>query len=213
MRSRSAWAGLAALAFSVLSFAGLLVSNAPGGSYSAHDAAQYISRGHHVAVFVAAYMLLLATFGLIWLLGYLRELAFADPKNALLGRVFWGAGLCAAASIAVGWSLMLGVAMSTAFGGHSVTLAPNVIYVLVEVGSAAVWGAGGFLLGLALVALCVVTPTVFPTWLRSATGIGALGGLTAVAFFPSGLLLLWGIAVGVWLLISPQRMAETALAS
>lgn len=53
-----------------------------------------------------------------------------------------GTGICAAASLAVGWSLMLGVPMATAFGGHSVTIAPNVTYVFVEIGAAAVWGAG-----------------------------------------------------------------------
>ena len=86
---------------------------------------------------------------------------------------------------------MLGVAMSTAFGGHSVTLAPNVTYVIVEVGSAAVWGAGAFLLGLALIALSIAARGVFPAWLRAATAIAGLGGLTGVAFFPSGLLILW----------------------
>jgi hypothetical protein len=63
---------------------------------------------------------------------------------------------------------MLGVAMSTAFGGHSVTLAPNVTYVL--------------------------------------------DGITGVAFFPSRLLLLWGIAVGLWLVFAGRRIADPGVA-
>ena len=206
MRSRAALAGVAALAFSVLTFVGLFVASPPGGNYSAHDAAKYISRGHHVAVFVAAYLLLIGTFGLIWLLAYLREIVFAAPTQGWLGRVFWGTGLSAAASLAVGWSLVLGVAMATAFGGRSVTLAPNVTYVVVEMGSAAVWGAGGVLLGFALIALTVASRAAFPAWLRSATGIAGVGGILSVAFFPSGLLILWGIAIGIWLLLAGRRL-------
>jgi hypothetical protein len=83
-----------------------------------------MASSHHGSVFVGAYLLLLGTFGLIWLLAYLREIGFAS-SDAMTARLFWGSGLCAAASLAVGWSLMLGVAMSAAFGGHSVTLTPN----------------------------------------------------------------------------------------
>jgi hypothetical protein len=212
MRSRPALAGVAALAFSVLTLVGLLVSSPPGGSYSAHDAAKYIASGHHAAVFVSAYLLLFGTFGLIWLLAYLREIGFVS-SDAMTARLFWGSGICAAASLAVGWSLMLGVAMSTAFGGHSVTLAPNVTYVIVEVGSAAVWGAGAFLLGLALIALSIAASAVFPAWLRAATAIAGIGGITGVAFFPTGLLILWGIAIGLWLVFAAQRRLEPTLAS
>jgi hypothetical protein len=212
MRSRCAFAGIAALAFSVLTIVGLLLSEPPGGTYSAHDAEKYIARGHHVAVFVAVYLLLLATFSLIWLLAYLREVGFAASSETWVARLFWGTGLCAAASLAVGWSLMLGVAMSTAFGGHSVTLAPNVTYVLVEVGSTAIWGAGAFLLGLALIAFSLAATAVFPAWLRVATAVAGIGGITGVAFFPSGLLLLWGIAVGLWLVFASRRVADPAVA-
>jgi hypothetical protein len=52
-------------------------------------------------VFVGAYLLLLGTFGLSWLLAYLREIGFAS-SDAVTARVFWGSGLCAAASLAVG---------------------------------------------------------------------------------------------------------------
>jgi hypothetical protein len=83
-------------------------------------------------VFVSAYLLLLATFGLVWLLAYLREVTFARPADAWLGRIFRGIGLCAAASIGVGWSLILGPPIATAFGGHGVTVAPDVTYVMVE---------------------------------------------------------------------------------
>jgi len=206
MPSRAALAGLAALVFSVLTIVGLFLASPPGGSYSAHDATKYLSKGHHAAVFVSAYLLLLATFGLVWLLAYLRDATFAASTGAWSGRVFLGAGICGAASLAVGWSVVLGPPIATAFGGHEVTLAPNVTYVLVEMGSAAVWGAGGVLLGFALLVLTFASRAVFPAWLRAATGIAGVGGIASLAFFPSALVILWGIAIGIWLLLAGRRL-------
>lgn len=206
MRSRAAVAGLAGLAFSVLTIVGLILANFPGGNYSAHAAADYIARGHHVAVFVAVYLLLLGTFALIWLLVYLRDLVFGVAEERWLARLFWGCAVAAAAVLAVGWSLVCGVAMATAYGGRSVTLAPNVTFMLVETGSAAVWGGGAILLGCALITLAVSMQGLFPAWLRWATAVAGAGGLLGVAFFPSALLIVWGIVIGVWLLLSAQRI-------
>jgi hypothetical protein len=91
-----------------------------------------------------------------------------------------------------------------------------VTYVIVEVGSSAVWGAGAFLLGVALIALSVAAGAVFPALLRAATaiaGVGGVGGVAGVAFFPSGLLILWGVAIGLWLVFAAQRRVEPAFAS
>lgn len=115
------------------------------------------------------------------------------------------------ASLAVGWSLVLGVAMATAYGGRSVTLAPNVTYVLVSTGSAAIWGAGGVLLGFALIVLTVAARATFPAWLRWATGIAGAGGILSVAFFPSGLIIVWGVAIGIWLILQGRRLDERSV--
>jgi hypothetical protein len=88
-----------------------------------------------------------------------------------------------------------------------------VTYVIVEVGSSAVWGAGAFLLGVALIALSVAAGAVFPAWLRAAAAIAGIDGVAGVAFFPSGLLILWGVAIGLWLVFAAQRRVEPALAS
>jgi hypothetical protein len=206
MRSRAAVAGLAALAFSVLTIIGLLVASPPGGSYSAHDATKYVAKGHHAAVFVAAYLLLLGTFALIWLLAYLRDVVFVGTTWPSAGRVFWGAGLCAVASLATGWMVILGVSIAHAYGGKGVVTSPTVTYLVVEAGSTAVWGAAAVMLGLALVILLLASASVFPLWLRVATGIAGVGGLAGFAFFPTGLLILWGIVIGVWLLLAGRRL-------
>jgi hypothetical protein len=43
--------------------------------------------------------------------------------------------------------------------------------------------------------------------------IAGIGGITGVAFLPSGLLILWGIAIGVWLVVAAQRRVEPSVAS
>ncbi len=206
MRSRAAIAGLAALAFSVLTIISLLVGGPPGGTYSAHDAAKYVAGGHHAAVFVASYLALLAVFALVLLLAYFRDVIFAAPVWPSAGRIFWGTGLCAAASLAVGFLVIYGVGIAHAYGGKRVVSSPVVTYLLVEVGSAAVWGAGAVLLGIALLVLAWASRVAFPMWLRVATVIGAIGGLAGFAFFPSGLVIIWGVVVGVWLLLSGRRL-------
>jgi hypothetical protein len=48
---------------------------------------------------------------------------------------------------------------------------------------------------------------VRPAWLRWSTLVAGVGGLASVAFFPSALLILWGIVIGIWLLFArPAQM-------
>jgi hypothetical protein len=44
-------AGLGALAFGILPMVGFSIANPPGGSYSASNTIDYISKGHRTAVF------------------------------------------------------------------------------------------------------------------------------------------------------------------
>jgi hypothetical protein len=68
------------------------------------------------------------------------------------------------------------------------------------------------LLGLALL-LLVFSGGALPTWVRVITGIGAIGAVTAPAFFPFGLFFLWALAIGIWLLVSrPGELAAPTAA-
>jgi hypothetical protein len=202
MAQRSTIAGIGALAFSVLTIIALFLANPPGGSYSAHDAAKYVAKGHHTAVFVSAYLATLAVVGLIVLLAYLRDVTLAGREGDLTGRIFWGTGLAAATCIAAGWGLVFGDSIAHAFGGKGVVIAPTITYLVAELGSSMVWGPGSILLGIALIMVMLGSRGTLPTWLRWATLVAGLGGVASVAFFPSALVILWGIVFGVWLLVS-----------
>jgi hypothetical protein len=208
MKQRPVVAGIGALAFSVLTIIALLITNPPGGSYSEHDATKFVSHGHHAAVFVAVYLVMLAIVGLICLLAYLRDVTLAALEGELITRIFWGTGLAAAACIAAGWGIVFGNAIAHAFGGKGVVIAPPVTYLVSELGSALIWGPGAFLLGIALIVLMVGSRGAWPAWLRWATLIAGLGGVASVAFFPSALVILWGIVVGIWLLAAQPTVAR-----
>lgn len=182
--TRRSVAGIGALAFSVLTIVALVVASPPGGSYSAHDATKFVAKGHHVAVFVALYLIMLAIAGLICVLAYLRDTSLLGRERDLTARIFWGTGLASAACFAAGWGLDLGNSIAHAYGGKGVDVPPTITYLISELGTAIVWGPGAILLGIALLALTLGSSGVLPSWLRLATLVAGLGGLASTAFFP-----------------------------
>jgi hypothetical protein len=204
MRSRSALAGVGSIAFSVLTIVGLALANPPGGTYKASDAVKYVAKGHHVAVFASVYVLLLAVLGLLLLLAYLRDLLGAAPDGERVARIFWAMGIGAATSFAVGWAIVLGNAIAHAFGGSRVVVDPAVTYLASELGFSVVFGPAAILLGFALIAFVIGGRALVPVWLRWSTLVAGVAGIVSLAFFPAALVLLWGIVMGIWLLV-PSR--------
>jgi hypothetical protein len=211
MRSRSALAGVGSIAFSVLTIVGLALANPPGGTYKASDAVKYVAKGHHVAVFASVYVLLLAVLGLLLLLAYLRDLLSAAPDGERVARIFWAMGIGAATSFAVGWAIVLGNAIAHAFGGSGVVVDPAVTYLASELGFSVVFGPAAILLGFALITFMIGGRALVPAWLRWSTLVAGLAGIVSLAFFPAVLVLLWGIVMGIWLLV-PSRGPAVATA-
>ena len=211
MRSRSALAGIGSIAFSVLMIVGLALANPPGGTYKASDAVKYVAKGHHVAVFASVYVLLLAVLGLLLLLAYLRDLLSAAPDGERVARIFWAMSIGAATSFAIGWAIVLGNAIAHAFGGSGVVVDPAVTYLASELGFSVVFGPAAILLGFALIAFVIGGRALVPAWLRWSTLVAGVAGIVSLAFFPAVLVLLWGIVMGIWLLV-PSRAPAVATA-
>jgi hypothetical protein len=211
MRSHSALAGVGSIAFSVLTIVGLALANPPGGTYKASDAVKYVAKGHHVAVFASVYVLLLAVLGLLLLLAYLRDLLSAAPDGERVARIFWAMSIGAATSFAVGWAIVLGNAIAHAFGGSGVVVDPAVTYLASELGFSVVFGPAAILLGFALIAFVIGGRALVPAWLRWSTLVAGVAGVVSLAFFPAALVLLWGIVMGIWLLV-PSRGPAVATA-
>lgn len=210
IRKGAVLAGVGAMAFSILTAVALTVGGAPGGNYDQAAAADYVSIGHFPTVVVTAYLALLGVVGLICLLAYLRETISLDPDRKLAASIFWGAGLASAASFGVGWGLVSGIALAAAEGGSGASIPRPETYVLSDTSLNVVFGSGGGLLGFALIALMVASGRIFPGWLRWITLVAGVLAITAPAFFTAPAIPIWGIVIGVWLLVvGPSRLPST----
>ena len=198
-------AGVGALAFSVLSFTASILVNNPGGGYDESTVTQYLAPGHFPVELVGLCLGLLGVVGLLTLLSYLRELMGAGGNQQQLGNVFWGTGVASAACFAVGWGFIAGQPVAHAEAGTVLVVAPTVTHLISETGgSVMIFGSGSMLLGLALVIL-FIKPATLPAWLRWLTLVAAIAGFAGLAFFPFVLVLLWGVVVGLWLLMANRK--------
>ena len=190
-------AGAGAIAFGVGTVVGTF-GGSPGGSYDDSTVAEYVKIGHFPTVVVTGYVALFGVLGLICLLAYLRATISVDPHN-LAASIFWGIGLAAAASMAVSWGLVTGVALAAAEGGSAATVAHPVTYVLSDTSLNVLFGSGGIMLGFALIALVLGSGATFPRWLRWFTLVAGVLALGAPFFFPAFAIPIWGIVIGIWL--------------
>jgi hypothetical protein len=204
MSRDAATAGVGALAFGVLAFVAMVVANPPGGNYKSADVASFIAKGHRPAVFVAAYLMVIAAVGLLLALARLRA-KVEDPARRV---VFWGLSVAAVAGWLVGFLIAVSPSLGLAYsGGHLTDVSHPVAYVIGEGGWGVMYGAGGILLGCALLTFATGTAAV-PRWVRWATGVAALASLAALAWFPFFLVFVWAIVLGLWTLVADRGGAS-----
>lgn len=199
-------AGLAGIAFPVLLLAAFFISSPPGGEYSSGDIAKFVDSDHRPAVFVSVYLGLLAVVALIGLLARLQD-SIREALKPGAGRFFWGTAVAGAGAMAIGWMLLVTVPVATGYAGTALALDPHLVYTLCEAGWIVMFGAGGILIGVALLVLAFASRGSLPVWLTVATGVGGVAGVSAVAWFPFFLLLIWSLVVGVWLIAGARRTA------
>ncbi len=172
MRSSAAVAGVGAIAFGVLTFLAFSLANPPGSTYRASDVASYLAKGHRVVVIVAMYLGWLGVVGLICFLVHLRGYVGDDGMAA---GVFWGTGVAAAASFALGWCVDGGQIIAHLEGGKRLSVPPGVTHLISEVGSVLfIFGSGSAMLGFALIALVLASRSTLPGWCRRSSSPPAL---------------------------------------
>jgi hypothetical protein len=213
-------AGFGAIAFSVLTVVGVAVGGAPGGNYTASDVANYVAIGHLPTVIVTGYLALFGVLGLICVFAYLRELISVDPAHKMATSIFWGAGLVAAASMAVAWGLISGIAVAAAEGGSSnpgnsiaATISSSETYTLSDTSINVLYGSGGFMLGFALISLMVASRGTLPGWLRWLSLIIGVLAIAAPAYLPSFAIPVWGLVIGVWLIAAGRAVRPAVRAT
>jgi hypothetical protein len=216
----STLAGFGAIAFSVLTVVGVAVGGAPGGNYTASDVASYVAIGHLPTVIVTGYLALFGVLGLICVLTYLRELISVDPAHKMAAGIFWATGLVAAASMAVAWGLISGIAVAAAEGGSSnpgnsvaATISSAETYTLSDTSINVLYGSGGFMLGFALISLMVASRGTLPGWLRWLSLIIGVLAIAAPAYLPSFAIPIWGVVIGVWLIAAGRAVRPAVRAT
>ncbi|HSS95318.1 MAG TPA: hypothetical protein VLR46_15195 [Candidatus Dormibacteraeota bacterium] len=190
----------------------VVVGGAPGGTYFESDVVSYVAIGHLPTVIGTGYLALFGVLGLICLLAYMREAITVEPDRKLTAAIFWGAGLASAASFAVGWGLLSGIAVAAAEGGSAASVPHPATYVFSDTILNVVYGSGGILLGFALIALMLGSRDILPNWLRWLTLIAGVLAVTAPFYFSAPAIPLWGIVIGVWLLVAGRVPISAAAA-
>ena len=204
-------AGIGGLLFAVSLVVGFTFFGPKGGRYSAAEVANFVTQSPGVFI-VSVYLLVLSIGGLIALMAYLSE-TWVGRRGQ--GRVTWGASVAAGSSFLIGWGLYLAVPMSALADGPAID--PAISYALLSAGMLVFFGVGGMLLGIALITLAT-GGTGAPSWIRALTGLTGLAALVTWAFLlatgwspnqwlpgPFYVLVLWGLVIGVWLLVTSPR--------
>ena len=205
-------AGIGAIAFGVLTFVSIFVGDWPGGSYDAVTVRTYVAPSHLPIPLTATLLGLIGLAGLICLFAYLRQLAEgARPLSSLWPQIIWAVGLAGASAFAVGWGMVSAQPLAHAEAGVDLAVPTTLTYMISEATSALIFGAAPMMVGIALVMLSLGVGQALPAWLRWSTLVAGLAGVASLAYFPFFLLLLWNVAVGVWLLVSSRRLARAAL--
>jgi hypothetical protein len=205
MRKDTAAAGFGALAFGILTFVALMIAAPPGGTYSTKDVDKYLAKGHRAAVFVAIYVLVVALIGMLLMLWRMRE-EIAGARST----IFWALSVASTASWLAGFAIVIAPAAALAFsGGHLDTLPPTLTYTVAEAGWAVAYGAGGILLGCALLTYAI-GPVAAPAWVRWSTLVAGICAVASIAWFPQFLVFVWAIVIGIWTLVSKRSAAPVA---
>lgn len=201
-------AGVGGIAFSVGLALGFSPFGPRGGHYAASALSSFVGQSS-TNVIVSIYLFALSTIGLVVLMAYLSETCFVPGRYRRIG---WGTSLLAAASLLTGWSLYFAPYTAALSGGPGVD--PAIVYTFVNAGLIVLFGVGGILVGIPLVLLALRARKT-PMWVRAFSGLVGLSAFMSWAFILASRwsanewlpvtyypVVLWGLAIGVWLLVS-----------
>jgi len=198
-------AGLGLLAYGIGTPIAFISIGAPGGDYSEHTVASYMSSGHWAIAIALAYVGAFAALGLLVFANRMRhELGSA-------GDALWGLAVAGTTAGVIGWFLVGGISVAFAEGGRPLAAVPHtVVYLVSEMSNLVAVCSSAFFVGIA--ALVLAAKAALPGWLRVASYVAGPCGLLAAFFFPIFLFWLWAIAFGVWAVTTHARRTDPATA-
>lgn len=205
------FAGVGGIAFAVSLVVGFTFFGPRGGRYTDAAIADFVGQSS-TRIVASIYLFVVSIIGLIVLMAYLSKTCFGVGRQ---DRVAWGTSLLAAASFLIGWGLYFAPSTSAMSGGPAID--PAITYAFTNAGLVVLFGVGGILLGIALLTLAMAGHGA-PMWVRLFNGLAGLSALFSWAFLlvshwsanqwlpvPFYLVILWGLVIGIWLLVSSPR--------
>jgi hypothetical protein len=182
-----------------------------GGFYAGAAMTAFVGQSP-INVIVSFYLFAVSICGWIVVMDYLSDISLVASRLARGAR---GTSLLAAAALLTGWGLYFAPSTSVISGGPAIDVATT--YTFVNAGFVVLFGVGGVLLGIALLAIAVGASAA-PAWVRALTGLVGVSATLDWAFLlvshwaanqwlpvPFYAVVLWGLVVGIWLLASPPR--------
>jgi len=204
-------AGVGGVAFAVSLAVGFTLFGPKGGSYSAAEIDSFVAQTSG-SVIISIALFVISVTGLVVLIAYLSG---ASSDTGRGGQVSWATSLLAAAAFLIGWGIYLAPSGSIGSGGP--TIDPGISYLFTSAGMVILFGVGGVALGVTLFTLAMAGP-VTPAWVRAISGLAGISALLTWPFLvalqwspnqwlpgPFYLVILWGLVIGIWLLITPDR--------
>ena len=208
-------AGAGGIAFALCLVVGFTFFGPRGGLYEASAVANFVGQTPS-SVAASLYLFAIAALGLVVLMGYLSETYLSSRRHE---RLAWGTSLLAATTFLIGWGVYFAPSVALASGGPGID--PAISYTFTSAGMVVLFGVGGLLLGTALLTLAIAARES-PMWVRGFNGLVGLAAVASLAFIvmsrwspnqwlpvPFYLVALWGLVVGVWLVVSSPRTAST----
>ncbi len=197
-------AGLALAGYALLTLVAFIASGVPGGDYEPDKVAAFLA-GDQATGIVLSWAALAAGFALLTVGRHARE-ALGGPA----GERAHDLGVVATSAATVGAFVHGGLLIALTEGGAGMAagVPQPVAYTLGEMSNLLAVCAPAFALG--ALGLVLARHYPMPVWLRVATVIGALGGLTAPLFLTYFVFLLWALLLGAWWSLRPARDAVSA---
>jgi hypothetical protein len=182
--------GIGGVAFAACLVVGFTFFGPRGGFYSAAGVTNFVGQSS-ANIVVSFYLFTVSIIGFILLMAYLSETYLGRGRFA---RVAWGTSLVTAASLLIGWALYFAPSTSVISGGPPID--PAIRYTFLNAGFVVLFGAGGILLGIALLTLAI-GGNAAPMWVRAFSGLAGTSALSSWAF-----LVLSKWSVNQWLPVS-----------
>ena len=216
MKQERLFAGVGGIAFSVALVVGFTVGGPNGGQYGADHIADFVGRSS-TTIIASTYLFAVSTLGLIGLMAYLSQACFGPDRH---DGITWGTSLLAVASFLIGWGLYLAPSAAVNSGGPAID--PAITYTFLSAGLFVIFGAGAMLLGISLLRIAIAGHAG-PMWVRALSALAGLSSLSSWAFLiaahwsanqwlpgPFYVVILWGLAMGAWLLAFADHVPKMA---